>query len=73
MKIFRILLGILAVIPLFMFADSLFLHPENYKVGSIGELLFPVIGLPILIINMWAWVEPEIIEFYFFGKEMENL
>ena len=69
MKIFRIVVGILAIIPVAMIVDSLFLHPGNYGPGSLGELLYPAIGIPILIFNMWAWVHPEIIEFYFLGKE----
>lgn len=71
MKTFRIVVGILAIIPIAMIVDSIFLHPDNYGPGSLGELLYPVIGIPILILNMWAWAHPEIIEFYFFGKSIK--
>jgi hypothetical protein len=70
MKTFRIVIGILAVIPLYMIVDSLF-HPANYGLGTLGELLYPIFGIPILIFNMWAWVHPAIIEYYFFGGEQE--
>jgi len=50
MKTFRVVLGILAVIPLALLADS-FLHSTNYGEGSLGELLFPLIGFPIMISN----------------------
>ena len=69
MKTFRIALGILAVIPLSMIVDSLFFHPEFYEYGSLGELAYPLFGIPILIFNFWAWEYPEIIEFYFLGHE----
>ena len=69
MKIFRIVVGVLAIIPVAMLVDSLFLHPANYGLGSLGDLVYPVFGVPILILNMWAWEHPEIIEFFFFGKD----
>mgnify|MGYP003436152053 FL=1 len=71
MKIFRIVVGVLAIIPVTMLVDSIFVHPANYESGTLGELLYPVIGVPILILNMWAWVHPEIIELYFFWKDKE--
>lgn len=71
MRIFRIVVGALAIIPVTMLVDSIFVHPANYGPGSLGELAYPVFGVPILILNMWAWVQPEIIEFYFFAKEKE--
>jgi len=58
MKTFRIAVGILAIIPLTMIVDSIFLHPANYGESSLGELAYPVIGIPILIFNMWAWTTP---------------
>lgn len=69
MKAFRIVVGIFALIPVAMLVDSLFLHPANYGLGTLGELLYPVFGIPILIFNMPAWVHPEIIGFYSFGKK----
>jgi len=48
MKTFRIVIGILAVLPLTLLVDKLFLHPYLYSVGSLGELLYPIIGMPIL-------------------------
>lgn len=69
MKTFRIVVGILAIIPVGMLVDAWFFHPANYGLGSLGELVFPAIGVPILTLNMWSWAHPEIIEFYFFSKE----
>ena len=70
MKTFRIVVGVLAIVPVAMIVDAIFLHPANYGPGSLGELVYPVFGVPILILNMWAWVHSEIIEFYFFGKKV---
>ena len=69
MKTFRIVVGILAILPIALLIDSIFLHPYLYGEGSLGELLYLAIGVPILTLNFWALEYPEIIEFYFFGKE----
>ena len=66
MKAFRILVGSLAVLPLTLLVDLFFLHLVKYE---LGELLYLSVGVPILTLNFWAWEYPEIIEFYFFGKE----
>ena len=72
MKVLRVILAVLAIIPLAMLVDSLLFHPDRYGEGTVGELLFPLIGVPILIFNMWAWLQPEMIEYYFFGKDIEK-
>ena len=61
------ILGTVAILPLSMIVDSLF-HPADYGPGTLGELLYAIFGVPILIFNMWAWIHPEMIQFYFFGK-----
>src|SRR5258706_7178030 len=69
MKTFRIVIGILAILSLTLLVDKIFLHPYLYGEGSLGELFYPTIGIPILTLNFWAWTHPEIIEFYFLGHE----
>jgi|GEM_PF-2551681 len=71
MKTFRIMTGASTILPLAMIVDS-FLHPANYGAGTLGELLYPLFGIPILTFNMWAWIQPEVIEFYFLGMELEK-
>jgi hypothetical protein len=72
MKTLRIVLGILTIIPLGLLADKIFLRPTDYDEQSLRGLAYSVVGVPILIFNIWAWVYPEIIEFYLFGKELQN-
>jgi hypothetical protein len=72
MKVLRVMLAVLAIIPLAMLVDSLLFHPDSYGEGTVGELLFPLFGVPILMFNLWAWLQPEMIEYYFFGKEIEK-
>jgi len=50
--------GVLAIIPIAMIVDSL-LHPDNYGPGTLGELLYPIFGIPILTLNFWAWAHRE--------------
>ena len=71
MKIIRIVLAILAIIPVAMIVDSM-LHPSNSGADTLSELVYLTCGIPILIFNMWAWAHPEIIEFFFFGKDKEK-
>ena len=72
MKTFRSIVGILAIIPLVLLADKLFFHLTEYDEDSLRTFVFIVLGVPILTLNFWAWIYPEIIEFCFFGKEIEK-
>lgn len=70
MKTFRIALGILAMLLLSLIGYINFLSPVTLQPNTLGELVYLVFGIPVLIVILWAWVEPEIIEVYFFGKEL---
>jgi hypothetical protein len=67
MKTFRIIVGISAIFPLALLADKIFLN-SYYIEASLGEMLYLTVGIPILILNFWAWSYPEIIEVYFFRQ-----
>jgi len=41
--------------------------------GTLGELLYPIFGISILIFNMWTRVYPETREVYFIGRGKEDL
>lgn len=69
MKTFRIIVGILAIIPLALLVDILFFHPELNCDDCIQTYVYLIMGVPILIFNLWAWTAPELIEFIFFGKD----
>lgn len=71
MKTFRNVLGVLAIIPLALLMDNIFMHPNNYAEDSLYLMAYQVLGIPILILNYWARVDPNIIEFLFFGKELK--
>jgi len=68
MKTIRIVLGILAIIPLALLADKMLFHITEYDEDPLKTLTYLICGVPILFFNVWAWVYPEIIEFYFLGK-----
>jgi len=55
MKIIIIVLRIMLVIPIGLMIWHLFWPDE------MSELINLVIGLPILIVNMWAWQAPELL------------
>jgi hypothetical protein len=55
MNTFRIVLGVLAVIPLALLADKIIFHPTEYSEDSLKTLAFMTLGIPILVLNYWAW------------------
>ncbi|MBK9927385.1 MAG: hypothetical protein IPP66_19115 [Anaerolineales bacterium] len=59
MKTLRIVLGILALIPLALLTDTLLFHPVEYDEDSLRTLAFMAFGIPILILNGWAWPAAE--------------
>lgn len=69
MKTIRIVFACLLIIPLGLGINSL-VNPGDYwpKNSTTGEMLFLIFGLPILMLNMWAWDAPEIIEGLFFWE-----
>jgi len=69
MKTFRIVLGILAILPITLFGNHFFIHSGE---DSLQEMIYMVPGITILILNLWAWTYPQIIEVYFFGRKVEN-
>jgi len=63
MKIIILVLRIMLVIPIGLMIWHLF-WPDD-----MSEWVNLVIGLPILIVNMWAWQAPELLRELIFGKE----
>jgi hypothetical protein len=72
MKTFRIVVGILAIIPIALLANKLIYYPTVYDDYSLRALVYTAIGVPIMALNFWAWTYPEMIAFYFFGAELNS-
>ena len=70
-KTFRIVFGILAIIPIFFLVDSVS-QPATYGEVTLGELVYLFVGTPISILNLWAWIEPEMIEQYFLRMKNQD-
>ena len=64
-KNIRIVLAILAMIPIVLLGQHLIFDSED----SIQELVFLILGIPILVFNFWAWSYPEMIEFFLWGDK----
>jgi hypothetical protein len=68
MKTFRIILGILAIIPIGLMVASI-ADPKMTAQNSNMEMIFLLVGVPILVLNLWAWDAPQIIKKLFGVKE----
>ncbi len=57
MKTLRIVLGILAIIPIGLLIDNIFFHPipPYFDDFSIRTLIYHAIGIPILFLNIYVW------------------
>jgi len=71
-KNIRIVLAILAIIPIVLLFQHLIFDGDVYGEDSIQEMLFLILGVPILVFNFWAWSHPEIIEFFLWGNKGEQ-
>ena len=68
----RIILAILAIIPIVLLFQHLIFAGDVYSEDSIQAMLFLILGVPILVFNFWAWSHPEIIEFFLWGNQGEQ-
>lgn len=67
----RIILAILLIIPIGMIIYALF-HPVQDYSNSLMNYAYALIGIPILILNLWAWDAPHIIKTIFALKTDED-
>jgi hypothetical protein len=65
----RIVLAVLAIIPIGLLVYNLIFLRTDYGGDSIQEMAFLWSGIPILVLNFWAWAHPEIIEFLLWGDK----
>lgn len=68
-KNLRFVLAILVVIPVALLILHLIFERDFYGGDSILEMVYLILGVPILVFNLWAWYHPEIIEFLFWGDK----
>lgn len=68
----RIILAVLAIIPIILLFQHLISDGDVYSEDSIQEMLFLILGVPILVFNFWAWFHPELIEFFLWGNQGEQ-
>lgn len=61
MKTLKIVLGILAIIPIALIIASI-AEPKFIMHNPAAEWLFILVGIPILVLNLWAWDAPHIIK-----------
>ena len=64
MKIIKIILGILAIIPIGLIVASI-ADPKFIMHNPAAEWVFTLVGIPIFVFNLWVWTEPEIIKTMF--------
>jgi hypothetical protein len=70
MKIFRIILGILAIIPVSFIVVAI-ADPKLVRHNPSLEWEFLLIGVPILVLNLWAWDAPGMVK-KMFGMKHEG-
>jgi hypothetical protein len=71
MKTFRIVFGVLAIIPITLLIGHISIPPNGYAEDSLFLVTYLVLGIPIFVLNYWAWIDPGLLEFLFFGKELK--
>ena len=68
----RIVLAVMAIIPIALLVYNLIFPQTDYGGDSIGEMAYLIFGVPILILNFWAWAHPEIIELFLWGDKRDQ-
>lgn len=66
MTLRRKILLYLLIVPVVMLLAAI-IKPFDYGPGTDMEILYLVIGIPISLVNMWEWCEPEVMD-ELFGK-----
>lgn len=68
-KNIRIVLAVMAIIPIALLVYNLIFLRTDYGGDSIWEMAYLIFGVPILIFNFWTWADPGIIEFFLWGDK----
>jgi hypothetical protein len=71
-KNIRIVLAVMAIVPIVLLVYNLIFLRTEYGGDSIEEMAYLIFGVPILVLNFWAWAHPEIIEFILWGNKKDR-
>jgi hypothetical protein len=63
MKTLRGVLGVLAIIPIALLVNHILIYANYYGEDSLREMIYIVMGIPILVLNLWASGYPSIVQF----------
>ena len=69
MKALRIILGVLAIIPIGLLAYIPSIPSNVYMEDSLATLAYLACGVPILIFNLWIWGAPYTMEDFLGTKD----
>lgn len=72
MKTFRLGVGVLGIISIALMVYIVFFNPIGGERNSVREYAFLCFGLPILMLNFFAWAYPRFIEILVFGKKPDE-
>lgn len=72
MKTFRLGVGVLGILSIALMVYIVFFNPIGGERNSVREYAFLCFGLPILMLNFFAWAYPLFIEILVFGKKPEE-
>ncbi|MFZ5856734.1 MAG: hypothetical protein ACOYZ6_07885 [Chloroflexota bacterium] len=70
MRTIRPILGFFTIIPLALIIASI-ADPKFASHNTAAEWAFILVGIPILVLNLWAWDAPHIIK-SIFGPDERN-
>ena len=72
LKTLRIILAVLAIIPIALIIYNLIFMNNYYGGDSMAEMAYTVFGIPILIFNLWAWYYPKMVAYILWGEKSDE-
>jgi uncharacterized membrane protein len=72
LKTFRLGVGGLGILSIVLMVYIVFFNPISGERNSIREYAFLCFGLPVLMLNFFAWFTPDLVQFYFSKKKKDD-
>lgn len=72
LKTFRIVVGGLGILSIVLMVYIVFFNPISGERNSIREYVFLCFGLPVLMLNFFAWFTPDLVQSYFSKKKKDD-